>query len=333
MKEDIWQLKDIIGYIREKILEKTKIEIKEVYLFGSRAYKTGSLVSDIDLLVVADRPFPANINEEIHAVYPCVDLFLTTDYKLAHSIMNGSVICFNEGKWAYKDIIDQLDAILLWSSGNGFSTSFDDWEQRSAIGVDFSMSIIPSNVTAVGNVDVNKYIQKLKKEGIITYYAGGSIGEITESIIKIVRNTFNIPSTYQKRAENFSFNKIKIENEYDFQNLIQFMLKPIFYDIESEPFMVKFDGNEKYADFALCNNKIVIEAKWINSESKEAEVLKTIEGLGDFYKKNPQIESLVFLLLYEKNMVFDKNKIEEKFTKKYEQCEVIVACIKNTFSE
>ena len=312
MEEKVWELKEIIQFIKDEVFIKNKICLKKVYLFGSRAYRTGSLVSDIDLLVVIDKFIPINrVNEVIHSKYPCVDLFWTIDCKYAQSMMNGSVINFNNSKRDYKDIIDQLDAIFLWSEEDEYSTSFDEWEQKSATGVNFPMSIIPSNANKTEAVNVNEYIEELKRKEILTYYAGSSIKEITESIIKIVRNTFNIPSTYQKRAKNFSFDKIKIENEYDFQNLIHFILKPIFSDIETEPFEIKFDGSNKIADFAICDNKIVIEAKWIDSVSKKAEVLKTIEGLGDFYKKNPRIESLIFLLLYDKKVDFNKNKIEE----------------------
>lgn len=334
MEEKVWKLKEIIQFIKDEVFIKNKIYLKKVYLFGSRAYSTGSLVSDIDLLVVIDKFIPINrVNEVIHSKYPCVDLFWTTNSKDAQSMMNGSVINFNNSKRDYKDIIDQLDAILLWSEEDEYNTSFDGWEQKSAIGVNFPMSIIPSNANKAETVDVNNYIEKLKKKGILTYYAGGSIREITESIINIVKITFDIPSKYKKRAESFSFDKIKIKNEYDFQNLIQFILRPIFSDIEPEPFEVRFDGNNKFADFAICDNKIVIEAKWIDSASKKVEVLKTIEGLEDFYSQNPRIESLIFLLLYDEKVDFDKNKIEKKYTKKYEPCEVIVSCIKNTFSE
>lgn len=52
MDKYTWNLKDIIDFIKEKI------QIKKIYLFGSRAYKTGSSVSDIDLLVVMDKLIP-----------------------------------------------------------------------------------------------------------------------------------------------------------------------------------------------------------------------------------------------------------------------------------
>ena len=67
----IWNLKEIIDRIISH-----HIEVQEIYLFGSRAYNTGSLRSDIDLLVIANAQIPLpSINEWLHDEFPPVDLF------------------------------------------------------------------------------------------------------------------------------------------------------------------------------------------------------------------------------------------------------------------
>ena len=118
-------------------------------------------------------------------------------------------------------------------------------------------------------------------------------------------------------------------NEYDFQNLIHLILRPVFPGIEVEPFEIKFDENKKYADFALCKNKIVIEAKWIDTTSKKEAVLKTIKGLKDFYSRNGNIECLIFLILYDTSLNIDKSKIESEYSNEYSGKPIFIRLFEN----
>lgn len=83
-----WDLKKIIEAINSKFAD-----INKVFLFGSRAYKTNSPRSDIDLLVYSDKPIPnSEIVEWLNAMFPPIDFFKTTDMKIAESAINGSAI-------------------------------------------------------------------------------------------------------------------------------------------------------------------------------------------------------------------------------------------------
>lgn len=307
-----WDLKEIVTEISKK-----HPEITQVYLFGSRAYKTNSFRSDIDLLAISNNVpvSDASVNAWLHKAYPPVDLFCSYDSVVAKSVINGSCIQFDCGnKWGFKTLFEQLDAKLLWDKESGFANNFSGWIQQTLNGVDYKMSIIPSYAIPDFSDTVNKALQTLEASGVKTYYAGSSLTEISESIIKLIETGLTKPTKYQARASNFSYDKITIKNEYDFQALIQFVLRPIFPDINPEPFMINFDGNSKFADFAIMNNKIIIEAKWIDTAGKKNDVIKTIEGLSSFYTNNPNIQSLLFLVLHKKSVQIDQAALGHIFS-------------------
>ena len=307
-----WDLQEIVSSIVGH-----HPDISKVYLFGSRSYKTHSYRSDIDILVITDNiPIPdVEVNSWLHEEYPPVDLFCSYDSQVAKSVINGSLIQYiPENKWGYNNLAEQLDAKLLWERQKGFATDFSDWIQQTLNGINYQMSVIPSYPIPDFVETVNAALQSLEASGIKTYYAGSTWIEISNEIIKLIKRGIRKPIKYQKRARCFSYDNIKIQNEYDFQNMIQFILRPIFPDIESEPFIIKIDGNEKKADFAINGNKIVIEAKWVDDTNKKDSVLKTISGLSDFYTQNPNICSLIFLVLYKKDVSLDKDALEKVFS-------------------
>lgn len=307
-----WDLREIVSDIclHHK-------EVSRIYLFGSRAYKTNSFRSDIDLLVITENIPIADvvINAWLQDKYPPVDLFCSYDSVVAKSVTNGSCIQYNSNNTrGYQSLADQLDAKLLWTKEENFSEQFFDWIQQTIHGVNFQMSIIPSYPIPDFTKTIHEALGSLEASGIKTYYTGSSINEISQSIIKLIEVGLQKPNQYQRRARNFSFGSIKIENEYDFQNLIHFLIRPIFSDIISEPFEIEVDGNSKNADFALVHSQIVIEAKWIDTTSKKAEVLKTLKGLADFYTQNPNVRSLIMVVLCKSGVGIDTALLEHQYS-------------------
>lgn len=323
-KTVIWNLKEIVNSIKYH-----HEEVQKIYLFGSRAYNTGSLRSDIDLLVITSKQISfASINEWLHDEYPPVDLFLTCDgQNYAISVVNGS--CLRQRTDV--SLVEQLDAIELWSLDNDFSVQFKDWEQYTLVDINFQMSIIPG--VQIENLEsrINKDIREIRKRGIETYFAGCSLSEISKSIIKIVENGMTKPDKYSKKANSFNFGTIKLKSEYDFQNFIHFLIRPLFSTIEPENVTITIDGNDKVADFGIQNNKIIIEAKHIKDTSSKATVIKTIESLSSFYACNPNVGSLIFLVLYEPNVDLDELRLNAHFNKEYLDIPVFVRFIKNCF--
>lgn len=323
---ETWDLKEIIDALSEE-----HPEIEELYLFGSRAYKTNSLRSDIDILAFTDGVLaPHLVNEWLHDEYPLVDLFTSYDKTVASSVVNGSVVRYrNDGK--SKDLIDQLDAVFLWSKSKGYSNKYKDWHIKTAKNISFQMSIIPSYPVLNSDETLRVAVGNLEASGIKSYFAGSTWGEIADSITKMVEEAMVKPMKYQKRAKSFSFDTIKIEDEYDFQNMILAILRPVYPDINPENFMINIDGADKKADFGISNNRIVIEAKWISDKGKEADVLKTLEGLEHFYLENSNVKCLIFLILYKSNLSIDEKMLEYKFSYEKSTPKIIVRFIKNEF--
>lgn len=106
-----WDLKKIIEAINLRFKD-----INKIYLFGSRAYKTNSPRSDIDLLVYSNKPIPnSEITEWLNAAFPPVDFFKTTDLRVAESAINGSAVSSQS-----ESLEKKLDAIELWDKPKVF---------------------------------------------------------------------------------------------------------------------------------------------------------------------------------------------------------------------
>lgn len=322
----IWDLKEIISD-----LVTNHSEIKSVFLFGSRAYKTNSMRSDIDILAITDGILAAsNVNAWLHDKYPPVDLFTSYDEKYAQSVVNGSVVSFRDnGK--YTGLIQQLDAIKLWDKESGFSIDYKDWNLQTANNITFEMSIIPAYPMMNFNETLNNAMANLEASGIKTFFAGSTWQEIACSITKLVEKSLIKPGKFQRKATSFSFDTIKINNEYDFQNLIHLVLRPVFSDIEPENVLIRIDGADKKADFGIANNKIIIEAKWIDSLSKKAEVIKTLDGLKNFYSENSNVKCLIFLILCQKTLGIDKTLLEYRFSYEKSTPQIIVRFLENEY--
>lgn len=124
--------------LRELVYKISEIDkIEEIYIFGSRGYETGSLRSDIDILVYApsglrrDEVMPIMEEEE------ALDIFRTTNKTEAESFANDS--------WLKRDdIVADLDAKLLWSRTNGESTLLERYKEIMVLrDIDFKMSYMP----------------------------------------------------------------------------------------------------------------------------------------------------------------------------------------------
>lgn len=124
--------------LRELVYKISEIDkIEEIYIFGSRGYETGSLRSDIDILVYApsglrrDEVMPIMEEEE------ALDIFKTTNKTEAESFANDS--------WLKRDdIVADLDAKLLWSRTNGESTLLERYKEIMVLrDIDFKMSYMP----------------------------------------------------------------------------------------------------------------------------------------------------------------------------------------------
>jgi hypothetical protein len=92
---------------------------------------------------------------------------------------------------------------------------------------------------------------------------------------------------------------------------------------------VYFDGNEKSADFALLDDRIVIEMKCISDTNSKNLVVKTLDGLKNFYKRNANIRELIFAILVIGNVDLDAQLWEQNFASEYQDVRVRVIVVRH----
>lgn len=161
---------------------------------------------------------------------------------------------------------------------------------------------------------------------------GFSWKDIANNIATIVEKSLDVSNKFSNgsKAKNINANSIKISSEYDFQNLIHLVLRPWLPSVEPENIAVIFDGNTKYADFSIKGNSLIIEAKYIDTNGKKNDTLKTLEGLKSFYSTNANVKALLFLILAEDCVDIDKHKIEEEYSQQGKEPSV---CVKVMFNK
>ena len=106
------------------------------------------------------------------------------------------------------------------------------------------MSIIPSYPMTNFDEILKNAMSNLEASGIKTYFAGSTWQEITYSITNMIENAMKKPKSFEKKVKSYSFDTIKLQNEYDFQNMILSILRPIYLDISPENFMIRIDGDQ-----------------------------------------------------------------------------------------
>jgi predicted nucleotidyltransferase len=118
-------------------------EPDEIWLFGSRAHRSRSQRSDLDLLVI-DTEAALATNALIgwrasNRSRAPIDFFVSRDRRTADSVVNGSVL-------NAEDLPGRLDAILLWRRTQGFPPEEEiPWLQEFRHDVEYHMTSIPTN--------------------------------------------------------------------------------------------------------------------------------------------------------------------------------------------
>lgn len=174
-------------------------------------------------------------------------------------------------------------------------------------------------------------INYIEKRDLPNTLIGFNWSEISKNIASIVERTLDVPNKFSNgsKAKNINISSIKIESEYDFQNLIHLVLRPWIPSLEPENVAVIFDGNTKYADFSIMGNSLIIEVKYIDSTGKKNDTIKTLEGLKMFYSNNANVRSLLFLILVDDSVTMDKHKIESEFSRQSTEPSIYVKVFSN----
>jgi nucleoside phosphorylase/predicted nucleotidyltransferase len=105
-------------------------DLEAVHLFGSRRYATGSPRSDVDLLLSFSAAPPASteVAEAARRINVYIDAFLERSATQAQSVINNSIISAT----SEPDLTSELNAVTIWSRGDGFVGEAFDFQRALA---------------------------------------------------------------------------------------------------------------------------------------------------------------------------------------------------------
>lgn len=296
-------------------LLKSQPAVDEIYLFGSRAYNTGSLRSDCDLLVRVSptrNAKPGEFRDFSQDVCPALDFFLCSDAK-AISCLNDSFVFAS----TFTELVKKLDAVKLWTRDSGFTNfAFGEtgtWEFSTAAGVEF----VPTGLSDA-YVRTRSWHQIAAAAEAVGLPANPFIGETLpkaiSTIISVARKMiFSLGDLGQRGIAKNGWT-VNLPSEYECQNLFFTVVKPWLSGLAREQVAVKYDGQEKLSDFSLFDGQLIVEMKFIDADKKKAEVVKTLDGLSRFYSQNPNVRCLLFIIYVKQSVRIDAPKWEADYT-------------------
>lgn len=179
--------------LKEAIIPITKLDgVLEIYLFGSRVYKTGSLRSDIDILIYAPNGIRADSILNVMNREDALDVFETVDKKNARSFANDSRLNRN-------DIVHTLDAVLLWSKDKGFNEDALELhrKQEVLVGHHFEKSCFSTYTPAQERF--------YKKYGRYCAFIIMPFDKDLETLYDIIKKVLNKKGITALRADEFEF--------------------------------------------------------------------------------------------------------------------------------
>jgi len=286
-------------------------KIASLYLFGSRAYETGSTRSDCDILVGVSSGNHVRSSElRDFAMKHCsaLDFFIATG---GHAIS-----CLNDS-FVYADSFDELtkrlDAVLMWDKASGFQNVPFDWFFETSAFVDFAPTCLPN--ASVNELSWQTIIKRAEHSGLPSYpYIGDTIDKATAMITEVAKRMVLRSSDLGQRGNAKNGWTVNLASEYDCQNLFYSVMKPWIPSVGREEVTIRYDDQDKIADFNLFDSKLVIEMKFIDSDSKKREVVKTLDGLSRFYARNANIRVLLILVFVKASVDVDATRWVSDYT-------------------
>lgn len=202
------------------LLTKQFTSISALYLFGSRVYGTGSMRSDIDVLVETTSNIkPADMRKFIDEHCKALDLFIINNGK-AISVQNESYVEEDN----LQELLTSLKAQKFWQKDRGRIEIKAKWKQKIRNDIDFIPSCLPY-VSDKKQKNINPsnltFIEILKSLTTPQLY------KITSAIVVVLIGTFsggywlasqinhNTPDNISKQSNKLNYKdiqKIQIEN-------------------------------------------------------------------------------------------------------------------------
>jgi hypothetical protein len=290
--------------------------IEALYLFGSRRYRTRSSRSDIDVLVKSSAFIKAtDLRLFAEKECPALDLFIATGGR-AVSCANDSYV---EAE-SLESLIGRLEAVEFWNKATGCLEQADiDWSVAIPLQVEFiAMSVAAGTHAAFSyrwSPSVQSFFRQLEAEGIPAQpFMGSDFHELADFLAELTKKAVTASAKLNPRGKGLS---IRLDDEYDFQNLFFLTVKPWLSSLAKEEVTVRYDGQEKSADFNLSKSRVVIELKYVKDANTKGQVVKTLLGLSDFYRMNANVKVLLFGIMVASNVDVDTERWERDYSTEY----------------
>jgi len=288
--------------------------ITELHLFGSRAYGTGSLRSDCDVLV---RAHPgkivkaSNLLEFAMAQCPALDLFLCTETR-AVSAANDSFVYAS----SFDALIMKLDAVKLWTREEGFANfaflTSGNWKFEVSANLEFAPTVLPD--ASVAEFSWEHMLKKVEALGLPARpFIGDTLPKAVAQIVEVSRRMVLNDQLGPRGAAKLGWT-VNLQSEYDCQNLFFTVFKPWLPGLAREEVTIRFDEQAKISDFSLFEGRLVIEMKFVDGPGKKTEVVKTLDGLSRFYARNANVGTLLFMVFVKQNVQIDTDRWESDYS-------------------
>lgn len=284
--------------------------IESVVIFGSRNFGTQSDRSDIDLIIKHDAHIkPVELRNLTQEMCPALDLFLCRD--------NVAVSCANEScvsADSFNQLIERLGGTTLWTRADQFSEDYANWEFRIPVGIDFkpTVALLSFEQYETWAPRIRDFMAGVEAAGFPTSpFVGVTAVDVANAMIVALHGAVGELPSLETRGRDSC---VTLKNEYDFQNLFHLICKSWFPGLAREEVTIKYDGQDKIADFSFLDSQLVFEFKHIRDGNTKAAVVKTLTGLTEFYTTHPNISILINVVLVDAVVTLDDRRMEADYS-------------------
>ncbi|MFX1370557.1 MAG: hypothetical protein ACFFCE_01755 [Promethearchaeota archaeon] len=147
---------------------------------------------------------------------------------------------------------------------------------------------------------------------------------VEEKLIRILSRFHRFVKQLKKRQGKSTIPIIKVQNEYDVQDLLHALLKLEFDDVRAEEFTPSFAGSNSRMDFLLKNEKIVIEVKKTSENLKDKELGVQLNDDIAKYQTHPNCKILYCFIYDPQELISNPEALQNDLSKETEEFKVKV---------
>ena len=147
--------------------------------------------------------------------------------------------------------------------------------------------------------------------------------EVAQKKVETIFKRFHIASKPVAKRHDKRM-PLKMNDEYDVQDLLETLLKVQFDDVRREDHTRIFAGSSNRIDFVLAQEQIGIEVKRTREGLTDSELGKQLINDIEHYKEHPRCKVLYFFVYDPEEYVKNPRPIENDLSKKRENMDVKV---------